>query len=67
MVPLVIVGGLDNLLCHLLKDEQEKEEEKMMRFLKKWRGSEQMINAKDSTRSHRRPWVGARTLDYENV
>ena len=67
MVTLVIVGGLDNLLCHLLKDEQEKEEEKMMRFLKKWRGWEQMINAKDSTRSHRRPWVGARTLDYENV
>ena len=67
MVPLVIVGGLDNLLCHLLKDEQEKEEEKMMRFMRKWRGSEQKINAKDLTRSHRRPWVGARPLDYENV
>ena len=51
MVTLVIVGGLDNLLCHLLKDEQEKEEEKMMRFLRKWRGWGQKINAKDLTRS----------------
>ena len=48
-------------------DEQENEEEKMMRFLRKWRGWRQKINAKDLTRSHRRPWVGARTLDYENV
>ena len=52
MVTLVIVGGLDNLLCHLLKDEQENEEERMMRFLRKWRGWEQKINAKDLTRSH---------------
>ena len=29
MVTLVIVGGLDNLLCHLLKDEQEKEVERV--------------------------------------
>ena len=67
VVTLVIVGGLDNLLCHLLKDEQEKEEEKMMRFLRKLRGSEQKINTKDLTRSHRRPSGLRQRLMFKNL